>query len=461
MASKLNLISEMLLIEDPSVFKLYTELNTFAKHFVAPVFVVGVIAAFLGDFNILAVIKKLIIVTVFMAGFYQFHTVAVNTALKTASITLEKVSPRNLFIKKWYEPKVRTAKNKSWNILDRFAVPNLNDLLASGLFVISKAFIWLLKLIYSTVYHLAYVFSGITAVLFFLGWTQDALKGTIQASIWCMLLPFVVVAVLALVGNSFTHEAEHGALAVSSIDNLIWLFGVTLLLLITPAITFGMVKGDGPHSFAPNITSLMKVGAGSAIVAPAVMKSYYNKAQSSYYRAKWIGKQAARSVMDKIRPQKNTGQSAPQTSPSGSMANNDQTAIHTNTKNSIASQRPIIMGQTNTARTVQGSTPSKIVEGNSPVMPRTTKQVHEQKATQFSGGTRYPQARPNTQKEQTRNIKTTVPDTRPLQISKIVGPVMSKTVPHTRSPLTRPNNRPEIQRPSIHKHSVERGRHEV
>ena len=199
---KANLIREMLLIEDPSVFKLYTELNIFAQHFVAPLFVIGVIGAFFGDFNVMSAVKKLIIVVVFMAGFYQFHTVAVGTAMETASLTLQKVSPRNLFIKKWYEPKVRTAENKSWGVLDRFAVPNLNDLLASGLFVFAKGFIWLLKLIYSTVYHLTYIFSGITAVLYFLGWTEDALKGTVQASIWCMVLPFVIVAVLALVGNS-------------------------------------------------------------------------------------------------------------------------------------------------------------------------------------------------------------------------------------------------------------------
>ena len=254
---KANLIREMLLIEDPSVFNLYIELNTIAKYFVAPLFIVAVIGAFFSDFNMMTAVKKLIIVVIFMAGFYQIHTVAVGTALETASLTLQKVSPRNLFVKKWYEPKVRTAENKSWNSLDRFAVPNLNDLLASGLFVLSKAFIWLLKLIYSTVYHLTYVFSGITAVLYFLGWTQDALKGTVQASIWCMILPFVVVAILSLVGNSFTEGADHGALAVSSIDNLIWLFGVTLLLLITPVITFGMIKGDGIHSFGAKMGAMV------------------------------------------------------------------------------------------------------------------------------------------------------------------------------------------------------------
>ncbi len=277
---KTNLIRDMLLIEDPSVFKLYTELNSIAKYFVPSLFILAVIGAFFSDFDMMAPVKKLIIVAVFMAGFYQFHTVAVSTALETASLTLQKVSPRNLFVKKWYEPKVRTAENISWNFLDRFAVPNLNDLLASGLFVISKAFIWLLKLIYSTVYHLTYVFSGITAVLYFLGWTQDALKGTVQASIWCMILPFVVVAVLALVGNSFTEGAEHGALAVSSIDNLIWLFGVTLLLLITPLITFGMIKGDGVHSFGSKMGSMVvssgiKAMAFSPMLAGGIKNATY------------------------------------------------------------------------------------------------------------------------------------------------------------------------------------------
>ncbi len=460
---KTNLIREMLLIEDPSVFKLYTELTTIAQYFVAPVFMIAIIFEFFGDMNFFAVLKKLVIIIVFMSAFYQFHTAAVDTALETASITLQKVSPNNFFMKKWYEPKVRTADNKSWGSLERLAIPNLNDFLATALFVISKAFIWLLKLIYSTVYHLTYVFSGITAVLYFLGWTQDGLKGTVQASLWCMILPFVVVAILALVGNSFQFQVVQGTLAVSSIDNLIWLFGVTLLLLITPAITLGMVKGDGPHSFAPKVTSLMKMGAGSAMVAPAVMKSFYNKAQSRYYRAKWLGKQAVGSVMSKLRPQKSGQQSSANTASPSTVTRNNVSASNTSQVNSSTSEKPFTMAHTSGAnassgsssgKTSQASTQSRITGGQIPSKPTSAEKVHEQKSGQFAGIVKQSQATQS--KMQTRDIKTTVPNNGRMQISKILGPSVSKTSPPGRDTFTRPSNRPQIQRPSL-----DRGRNEL
>ncbi|MBY0515349.1 MAG: hypothetical protein K2P81_00470 [Bacteriovoracaceae bacterium] len=268
-----NILKEMLLIEDPSVFKLYSEMTSLAGYFVAPLFTIALILEYFGDMNFGMVVKKLVVISIFMGAFYQFHTNAVDLSLETASYTLKKVSPRNLFVKKWYEIKVRTKQDKGWSFLEKFAVPNLNDLLATAFFLLAKVFIWLLKLIYSTVYHLAYVFSGITAILYFLGWTKDALKGTIQASLWCMLLPFVIVAILSFVGNSFDLSALRGEFVGSQIDTIIWLFGVTLLLLISPLITQGLIKGDGVHSAGAKVGSmLVSSGMKTMTMLPPMMK---------------------------------------------------------------------------------------------------------------------------------------------------------------------------------------------
>ena len=268
-----NILKEMLLIEDPSVFKLYNEMKNLAGYFVAPLFTIALILEYFGDMNFGMVVKKLVVIAVFMGAFYQFHTTAVDLSLESASYTLKKVSPRNLFVKKWFEIKVRTKQDKGWSFLEKFAVPNLNDLLATAFFLLAKVFIWLLKLIYSTVYHLTYVFSGITAILYFLGWTKDALKGTIQASLWCMLLPFVIVAILSFVGNSFDHSAIRGEFVGSQMDTIIWLFGVTLLLLISPLITQGMIKGDGVHSAGAKVGSmLVSSGMKTMALLPAMGK---------------------------------------------------------------------------------------------------------------------------------------------------------------------------------------------
>ena len=268
----MNILQEMLLIQDPSIFRLYGEMTNIATFFIAPVFTIALILEYFGDMDFGGVIKKLLLITVFIGAFYQFHTKATAMALDSASYTLKKVSPRNLFVKKWYEVKVRTAEKKEWNFIQSIVVPNLNDLLATAFYLFAQ--VWLLKLIYSTVYHFTYVFSGITAILYFLGWTKDALKGTVQASLWCMIMPFVIVAILALVGNSIDDLVLGSELMVTKVNTIVWLFGVTLLLLISPLITFGMIKGDGVHSFGSKMgTMLTSTGMKAMALTPIIAAS--------------------------------------------------------------------------------------------------------------------------------------------------------------------------------------------
>lgn len=269
----MNILQEMLLIEEPSVFRLYKEMTSIATYFIAPVFTIALILEYFGEMDFGGVIKKLLLITVFIGAFYQFHTTATELALESATHTLKKVSPRNLFVKKWYHTKVRTTEKKEWNFIQSLVVPNLNDLLATAFFLLAKVFIWLLKLIYSSVYHLTYVFSGVTAILYFLGWTKDALKGTVQASLWCMIMPFVIVAILALVGNSIDESALGSDLIVTKVDTIIWLFGVTLLLLISPLISYGMIKGDGIHSFGSKMgTMVVSSGMKTMALLPLLSK---------------------------------------------------------------------------------------------------------------------------------------------------------------------------------------------
>ena len=253
----INVLQDMLLIEDPSVFRLYQELIKIANYFVAPVFTIALLFEYFGDMNFSAVVKKLFLVIVFMGAFYTFHTEGTKVALDSANQTLRRVSPTNLFVKRWTQAKVKTKKKKGWDSLKSILIPNLNDLIGTAFFLLAKLFIWLLKLIYSSVYHLTYIFAGVTAILYFLGWTKDALKGTVQASLWCMVMPFVIVAILSLVGNSIEATALNGDLVIAKIDTIIWLFGVTLLLLISPLITYGMIRGDGIHSFGSKMGAMV------------------------------------------------------------------------------------------------------------------------------------------------------------------------------------------------------------
>lgn len=272
----MNILKDMLLIEETSVLKLYQEIMNIAGYLVAPMFTIALLVEYLGDMRFGEVVKRLLIITLFMAFFYQVHTEGTKVALEGASYTLKKVNPRNLFIRKWYTPKTFTKEKKSWSALESFAIPNLNDFVATGFFVLTKIFSWMLKLVYSTVFHFTYVFSGITATLYFFGWTKDALKWTVQASLWCFLMPFVVVAILILIGNTIDEKAISGELIAGQIDTIVWLFGINLLLLLSPLITYGLLKGDGFQAFGASIGNSLVSAAPHLILAFSNIKSAAN-----------------------------------------------------------------------------------------------------------------------------------------------------------------------------------------
>ena len=281
---KTNILQDLLLINDSSVFKLYGEMNTIAGYFFLPCFMIAIGLEYFGQMDFGGVVKRLLIGLLTISIFYKIHTEAVDISLNQASIVLKKVSPKNLFVRKWTEAKLTTKNENSSGWIQKIAIPNLNDLLATFFFLMAKIFIWLLKLIFSTVYHLTYIFSGISGLLYLFGWTKNALKGSVQASLWCMLMPFVIVAILALVGNSFETKAENGELIIAQMDNIIWLFGITLLLLLTPVMTYSLVQGEGFHSYGAKFGSQL-VSAGMKvpmiIAAASQLPNSFRQAKSS------------------------------------------------------------------------------------------------------------------------------------------------------------------------------------
>ena len=254
-------IREMLLIEEPTVKILKDELMTVAGWFILPSFVFALVMEYFGEFKFLEVVKKLILILVFIGSFYSFHTVGVDLSFKASQEILTKVSPQNIFMRKWTESKVKTAEKSNWSMLEKFAIPNINDLIGTALFLMSKIFIWILKLVFSTVYHLTYVFAPLTAVLYFFPITRGSIAGTIQSSLWCMFMPIVLVSILAIVGNSIQVPAASGEISIVSIDHILWLFGVTFLLMMSPVLTLGILRGGGVALAGSAVGVMMTSGA--------------------------------------------------------------------------------------------------------------------------------------------------------------------------------------------------------
>jgi hypothetical protein len=274
-----GVLKSMLLLDEPNISGLRLGIENYSKAFILVSFTGALVWEFFNEMKFMGVVKNLVLALVFMGFFYQFHTEAVDLSFKASEALLREVSPRNIFLRPWSEVKVKTTETSN-SFVDKFIVPNLNDLLGTALFLLSKICIWILKLIYTTVYHFTYLFAPITAVLSFFPVSKGSMSGTITSSLWCILLPLVLVVFLALVGNAVQIPAQHGELAISSMDHLIWIFGITLLMLLAPSFTFSLIKGSVAST--ADAIGLKMTGMGAkALIAPTVIYGMVQKFKSN------------------------------------------------------------------------------------------------------------------------------------------------------------------------------------
>jgi hypothetical protein len=265
-----GVIKSMLLLDEPNISGLRLGIESYSKVFLAVTFIGALTWEFLTGMKFMEVVKNLVLALVFMGCFYEFHTKAVDLSFQASEELLREVSPRNIFLRRWNEVKVKTTDSSKSNFIEKLAIPNLNDLLGTALFLMSKVCILILKLIYTTVYYFTFIFAPVTAVLSLLPTSKNSMAGTITSSLWCILLPFVLVVFLALVGNSVQMPAENGQLAISSMDQLIWIFGITLLMLLVPSFTFSLIKGSVASTADAVGVKMIGVGAQALVSLPII-----------------------------------------------------------------------------------------------------------------------------------------------------------------------------------------------
>lgn len=287
MAMEEKVLESFLLIENKSLIDLFLKIKNVSGFFLLPLFTLSLSVEFLTNFEFEKVIKKLIISTLFLSFFQGIHVEVTKSSLDFSSSLLREVSPDHFILKKWYREKLKTKEKKTWDFFERLTIPNINDLVANALFVLSRIFLFFLKLIFSTIYHFTYILSPIGALLFLFDMTESSLKGFILSSLWCALMPLVLVCILSMVGNTLNTDALNSDLTLTHIDSLIWLFGITFLLLLSPVITLGILSSSGISSHASLFGAKMM---GSSLQTIGVVKSLNYKSAQFGRKAIYTGK---------------------------------------------------------------------------------------------------------------------------------------------------------------------------
>lgn len=295
-----SMLKDLLLITNPKVLGLSNYLNQSALLFLLPAFYIGMIVEYFTNFDFKSVAKRSVIAFLAIKLLVPIHVEAVDTSLKISSELISRYSPQNKFLTAYQNAKgesINGVKVGVWGKLTSIVKIVVDDPIIMIIFLTSYVAFFLLTQLYSLTYHLAIALFGLCAVLSILPITSKSLTGAIKTSLWCITMPFVVVIVLALIGDSDAFFKTYSGGIVQNLESLIQLLVMTIILLLTPMITTKIMSDSGVSGMAENIGQMaaMSTMIGGASIASKFIGS----------KSKMIGgvvhSNTAKPLMNKIK----------------------------------------------------------------------------------------------------------------------------------------------------------------
>lgn len=273
-----SMLKDLLLITNPKVLGLSEYLNQAALLFVLPAFYIGMIVEYFTNFDFKSVLRRSVIAFLAIKLLVPIHVEAVDTSLKISSELLGRYSSQNKFLMAYQNAKSEPAagtKSGVWSKLTSIVKMVADDPIVMVIFLLSYVAFFLLTQLYSLIYHLTIAMIGLCAVLSILPITSKSLTGAVKTSIWCIVMPFVVTIVLALIGDSDAFFKTYSGGIVQNLESLIQLLVMTIILLLTPLITSKVMSESGMFGIAENIGQMaaMTTMIGGASMASKIIGS--------------------------------------------------------------------------------------------------------------------------------------------------------------------------------------------
>lgn len=270
-----SMLKDLLLITNPKVLGLSNYLNQSALLFLLPAFYIGMIVEYFTNFDFKSVAKRAVIAFLAIKLLMPIHVEVVDTSLKVSSELISRYSPQNKFLMAYQNAKGESVngaigvKTGVWSKLTSIVEMVVDDPIVMIIFLLSYVAFFLLTQIYSLTYHLAIALFGLCAVLSILPITSKSLTGAVKTSLWCIIMPFVVAIVLALIGDSDAFFKTYSGGIVQNLESLIQLLVMTIILLLTPMITSKIMNDSGVSGVAENIGQMAAMSAmfGGASIA--------------------------------------------------------------------------------------------------------------------------------------------------------------------------------------------------
>lgn len=262
MSSKL---SDLILLDSPKLMGMANDLTDISWKLIPAVFLIAAIGKYFTDLSWNHLLKKLFISCILLSFYTSFHMEASKESINLAEETILLNSRVDLDLFNLSSKEKRAVKKVKENISKKDkglfetikAIPDSLfsfgaslakvDSIGLGyiLPVLVNLFSWIsflvVKLVYSGVYHLTYIFVGLVALIYLFDFGNKAIIGMLISTVWCMVFPFVLCTSIFFLGTTIG-EVQSGDLGLM---NLAISIVSASFVIFAPLITLKLITGVG------------------------------------------------------------------------------------------------------------------------------------------------------------------------------------------------------------------------
>lgn len=274
-----NTFYELLFMDSPGIVVVATNIANVSKLYVGVFFLIGVIYEFFKGNRYSDLVIRTIFASFLFAVFNPFLIKSVETSfIYSEQIFRSSAKDNRLLIGMKQagalaEREIKKIGNGNkgkitlWQKLSIMAKVIVNDPISIVIWILIYIAFLFLKIVYSIMFYLLYVFLPVQALFFIPAPTSAGLQGAFRTYLTLVTTPLVLTVILILVGGSANFIGT-GHTLTENLEGLVQLLVSSILLLMAPFFASTLFGSNGFQSAATRI-----IGIGSGMLTAASLLS--------------------------------------------------------------------------------------------------------------------------------------------------------------------------------------------
>ena len=269
---------DLLLFDIPGIGILAKDIVQSGKTFLGAVFMVGAIWEFFTTGRYTELVLRTVLCLLVFASHEPFLKKSIGASFALSEQFLKKNSPQNRLIvglKKATEITKKEIKEKArrhgkdrpawWDRLLVMAKVAWSDAITVVIWLLVYCVFLMLKILYTTMFHLLYVFLPVQALLCLFPPTQSSLQGAFRTYLRLVMTPPVIAVILVIFDGSMDYVTDIANYTVSeNLRGLVQLLMSGILLLLSPVFASAILDGRGTTAVGSKVAHIAALGAMTA-----------------------------------------------------------------------------------------------------------------------------------------------------------------------------------------------------